>query len=767
MFLCFSSRISSTFDDTGWADALRWLKENNPIYANVEISAERLAELPVSGIPDEILLNVRYAPDQSILDREHAGYVPVDLGDDLDDDDDPEDGVQSRPTVNSDGVECNHEDPEEEVVQLPEVADGEERDMDVDVPERRRCYQSKEKNKPELMIGVSSKEHIQLILNLHRARSVPVASPRQRRRRGDGIPEDQLFANAVRRLQPAGKKKPDYGVRPGSSYINEYPRETNGQRTDGGIANPNHLLGAFPCLFPYGYGGLEVDRQGDVPYATHIRWCLQYDDARFRRDLHFVFQVFGVDQKRKAAGSACIQVRTSTYHANEAAFHRLRAEDFVKASKEEAQRLPISNPIIRSLRKQLTAVRARVMGTDESRIAIRAQVWGMILQFNPPTLWMTVNLSDTGCPSPLDCYPSSDDEQPLVELSDEEAVAPASDDKTFQWGQLLVDLVALAKGSPCNAFDGATDVAYMISSPWGIPPPDLLKRWKKMDSRLLQRAFDSQPGMALGLGCRVTFVDPPRYFYHVPDGYVVGILGAAVDAAILRVHGTPDDLVFTEAQNVYEDHDNGHEWMVSVEDTASGELVDVELHHVQRRFVVGDSVRVVEGFYEGRTGNVLGFETLTPEEPHWGKTGCLTIELQHNTGLGELEGYKLGYSSYLWPGCVLALARHQPSTVRHWLCDERLVLKRLDLSIEFIENEPWSSALEKSVGTKGFVELETELTPESLHRKIDLYRDGDGRRFSVAALCFQPQRSCLTPAGKRRGLVLRPGQQERDSTPRW
>ncbi|KAF7291712.1 ATP-dependent DNA helicase [Mycena chlorophos] len=58
----------------------------------------------------------------------------------------------------------------------------------------------------------------------------------------------------------------------------------------------------------------------------------------------------------------------------------------------------ISNPVIRSLRKQLTAVRARVMGTDESRIAIRAQVWGMILRFNPPTLWATINLADTGDP---------------------------------------------------------------------------------------------------------------------------------------------------------------------------------------------------------------------------------------------------------------------------------------------------------------------------------------------------------------------------------
>ena len=35
---------------------------------------------------------------------------------------------------------------------------------------------------------------------------------------------------------------------------------------------------------------------------------------------------------------------------------------------------------------------------NESRISIRAQVWGMNLRFNPPTIWATINLSDTGDP---------------------------------------------------------------------------------------------------------------------------------------------------------------------------------------------------------------------------------------------------------------------------------------------------------------------------------------------------------------------------------
>ncbi|KAF7318063.1 ATP-dependent DNA helicase [Mycena chlorophos] len=69
---------------------------------------ERLAELPIGGVPDELLLNVRYLEDQSVLDREHAGCVPVDIGDAVSDEE------------------------EMEEMELGEVADGEEREMEVD-----------------------------------------------------------------------------------------------------------------------------------------------------------------------------------------------------------------------------------------------------------------------------------------------------------------------------------------------------------------------------------------------------------------------------------------------------------------------------------------------------------------------------------------------------------------------------------------------------------------------------------------------------------
>jgi hypothetical protein len=59
-------------------DALLWLKANNPLYADIVISEERLDELMENGVPDEILNTMRHSDDIEELERERAGYVPED-----------------------------------------------------------------------------------------------------------------------------------------------------------------------------------------------------------------------------------------------------------------------------------------------------------------------------------------------------------------------------------------------------------------------------------------------------------------------------------------------------------------------------------------------------------------------------------------------------------------------------------------------------------------------------------------------------------------
>lgn len=59
-------------------NALKWLKEHNTAYyGDVEISTERIMQLPDDDIPDEILHGVRQCTDSGVVDQESDGYVPI------------------------------------------------------------------------------------------------------------------------------------------------------------------------------------------------------------------------------------------------------------------------------------------------------------------------------------------------------------------------------------------------------------------------------------------------------------------------------------------------------------------------------------------------------------------------------------------------------------------------------------------------------------------------------------------------------------------
>jgi hypothetical protein len=62
--------------------ALKWLKTNNPVYADIIISDVRLNKLPEDDIPKQILMTARYSADTSVLESERSGYM--DLGDEDD-----------------------------------------------------------------------------------------------------------------------------------------------------------------------------------------------------------------------------------------------------------------------------------------------------------------------------------------------------------------------------------------------------------------------------------------------------------------------------------------------------------------------------------------------------------------------------------------------------------------------------------------------------------------------------------------------------------
>lgn len=59
-------------------DALLWLKEHNPLYADITISETNLGQLPVDGIPNELQVIAKCSDDGIALGNEHSNYVPED-----------------------------------------------------------------------------------------------------------------------------------------------------------------------------------------------------------------------------------------------------------------------------------------------------------------------------------------------------------------------------------------------------------------------------------------------------------------------------------------------------------------------------------------------------------------------------------------------------------------------------------------------------------------------------------------------------------------
>ncbi|KAG1766496.1 hypothetical protein EV702DRAFT_1050664 [Suillus placidus] len=269
--------------------ALIFLKRENSLYSDISISDAHLDLLPVDPVvPPQLLDVVKHSSDTHLLDQEREGYVVED--DDEDDSGDAHGGAFQTHAVMQGDVEV--EDHPLAVLDpgiVPLCANG--------------------------VIDVEASH----------------------------LSNQDIFAHALSNIGNAVSDS--YAVSHGG-FVNEYERrDSEGHRSSGSPENPNHLLGAFPHLFPY-----------------------------------------------------VLEVGKKAYHDHEQAFAQLTPADLLEASQEESKKQLFSNPTIRSLKHHLSAVRSKVMGTDESRTKVRSYIWGMTMMKNPPSLWITINPTDTHDP---------------------------------------------------------------------------------------------------------------------------------------------------------------------------------------------------------------------------------------------------------------------------------------------------------------------------------------------------------------------------------
>jgi len=57
-------------------EALLWLKKNNALYGDVDVSEDQLEMLPTDDVPDEVQALVRQETNEFLAIRERESYIP-------------------------------------------------------------------------------------------------------------------------------------------------------------------------------------------------------------------------------------------------------------------------------------------------------------------------------------------------------------------------------------------------------------------------------------------------------------------------------------------------------------------------------------------------------------------------------------------------------------------------------------------------------------------------------------------------------------------
>lgn len=197
-----------------------------------------------------------------------------------------------------------------------------------------------------------------------------------------------------------------YAVRHSRQPVNDFPSRTpcdtippadisdSPLDSSTSIASSNFFEKAFPCLYPYGCGGIEGCQPVRLDLREHVKWALQYHDRRFRREEKFAFVAFGILQKRQALLSARLQMKRKDFDADARLLMTITPEKLAQARREEDEHKPISDPAVRLLRKHIHATAGRIQGSDQSRYQLRSQIWATSVAKGPPSLWITINPND-------------------------------------------------------------------------------------------------------------------------------------------------------------------------------------------------------------------------------------------------------------------------------------------------------------------------------------------------------------------------------------
>lgn len=172
----------------------------------------------------------------------------------------------------------------------------------------------------------------------------------------------------------------------------------------------------YPTLFPYGCGGFELStRSKSLTLQTQARHFLSLADKRFQLHYSFLFTVFNILQRRAVNIGARLKVKQENFEKFSHDFSNITEKEIDEAlAYHESRNSPNTRKAytdavkkVDSILKQVQLVSAKVQGTTGSRLKMRNEIRGMMLDLGLPSFYVTINPAD--CHNPIVNLMAGDD----------------------------------------------------------------------------------------------------------------------------------------------------------------------------------------------------------------------------------------------------------------------------------------------------------------------------------------------------------------------
>ncbi len=346
--------------------ALLWLKENNPLYKDIEINLDEMRRWgdAEDWVPPQLLTDICHVSDSEWEQEERTSYVP-----------------HCDTTIDNEDHEG--EDGENEHGNLMEIE------------EARLIGGGNVEEINKMLITSSGFTDLPTLTGPDNADCLVQIHDRVRQSLCEAHnTELDNLDNTTYKIQSIQEQGSYISVCRGSKFLNWYKDD-------------DFFPACFPALFPYGNGGPRVsdrgtgddDKQENFGLKTWAGMLLRRHGGRFATHPIFPFLVFNTEARSINAQVAAARVSSSRYSKVCEAAEQLDEASLKEAEEDIRRHRKTQNPHVNCLLKEVSIMGQRHPFSNESKMNSRHKCKALMLRDCVANIWFTLNPNDLTNPA--------------------------------------------------------------------------------------------------------------------------------------------------------------------------------------------------------------------------------------------------------------------------------------------------------------------------------------------------------------------------------